>query len=317
MVLCPYVFVITNPFLPPLRLQPTEVASTHWVPLRALLSPDNRTSSYEDVSNRLANQETGVKRWMLRLLLGKMEFAAIRLLPSESLHCTASPAENEDATKEQSYALSSVATKTWESLRGQQPPPAPQTQPLLLWGLTLGVLADFLDMLPPNNALQLWTYPTFTPWDVRFAIWAMTYKFKQQKLLQITNAPAESEEKEPSPAVAAVEEGLDAVEPPKRMHGSRYLSRSRSAMDESMVLVEEEKENASDVGLPGLGSGRGNVSRRNVSSAVGTLLEGYYDLLRKAVGVALVGRTSVLATLFILLAVRARRRGGQRVVKVG
>jgi hypothetical protein len=34
--------------------------------------------------------------------------------------------------------------------------------PLLLWGLTLGILADFLDMLPPHQAVQLWKYPTFT-----------------------------------------------------------------------------------------------------------------------------------------------------------
>lgn len=37
---------------------------------------------------------------------------------------------------------------------------------LLQWGLTLGVLTDFLNLLPPHDAEDLWQYPTFTAPDV-------------------------------------------------------------------------------------------------------------------------------------------------------
>lgn len=308
MVLCPYVFLLTNPHIAPLRLQPTEVASTHWVPLSALLSADQRTISYEDVSNRLANQETGVKRWMLRAMLGQMEFAAIRLLPAESLYSTNSPAETKDRGSELAtfYSARNPVTKLLD--RHRKPLPAPQYQPLLLWGLTLGVMADFLDMLPPHNALELWSYPTFTPWDVRLAIWAMSYKFKQRKLADLKAG------KEEEMAVPAAEEGLDSMElpsthempAPKKMHSSRYLRRNKSTSEPQTV------HRNSDVGMPGLGSGQRN---RNVSSAVGNMLNGYYDLLRKGVAAALIGRSSVLVLLFVWLVVRQRRR--QKVSRIG
>ncbi|KAK4997943.1 hypothetical protein LTR28_013820, partial [Elasticomyces elasticus] len=246
MVLCPYVFLLTRHDVPPLRLQPTEVASTHWVSLRALLSPAQRTVSYEDVSNRLANQETGVKRWMLRAMLGQMLFAAIRLVPSESLYCGTTPSNLQQDYGDTMYKKRSFLT----SYLRKGFTPVPQDTPLLLWGLTLGVMADFLDLLPPHDALALWTYPTFTPWDVRLTIWAMSYGFKARKRSEIQRGHASG------PPAAAVEEGLDAVAVPAVMQGM-----------------------SSEVGLGGLGSG---VERRDGngyrSSAVGTMLEGYYDI---------------------------------------
>ena len=287
-----------------MRLQPTEVASTHWVPLRALLSREQRTSSYEDVSNRLANQETGVKRWMLRAMLGHMEFAAIHLLPSESLHCTASPAEDTEQKSflKGAYGLPAALTELMD--RYTKRGPAPQSQPLLLWGLTLGIMADFLDMLPPNDALQLWTYPTFTPPDVRFAVWAMSYHFRAEKMQEIKSGHEEG------PSAAAVEKGLDAVSLPAKTHSSRYMSRSKSLSDSQTP----EQDMHDEVGVSGLGSGRDHVEKRNVSSAVGTLLDGYYDILRKAVAVALVGRTSALALIFAWALIKYRRR--QNVLRV-
>lgn len=316
MVLCPYIFLITNPNLPPLRLQPTEVASTHWVPLRALLSASNRTVSFEDVSNRLANQETGVKRYMLWAMLGKMEFAAIRLLPSESLQSSSSPAVDPDPNGKHASFFANL----WSYHKA--PAPSPQSQPLLLWGLTLGIMADFLDMLPPHNALHLWTYPTFTPPDVRFAIWAMTHKFKQRKLAEAhsSNPPG------PAPSAIATEPELDAADVPRKMHSSRYIRRSVSLSQSQTLPARQQAEGQSiapqhdthdEVGMPGLGSGRA-IRTRNVNSAVGTMLEGYYDLVRKAVAVALVGRTSVLLLVFAWLFVRLRRKSsGRQVPRLG
>ncbi|GAB7354802.1 hypothetical protein MBLNU459_g5194t1 [Dothideomycetes sp. NU459] len=277
MVLCPYVFLLTRHDIPPLRLQPTEVASTHWVPLRALLSPEQRTVSYEDVSNRMANQETGVRRWMLRAMLGQMEFAAIRLLPSESVYCHASPAEQ--SGKSELAGFYNDPSMLRKILERNKPLPDEHNKPLLLWGLTLGIMADFLDLLPPYNALQLWTYPTFTPWDVRLAIWATTYKFKKRRM-----AILQSGQRMGPPAV---EEGLDAISSP-------------------------EQSGHCDVGIPGLGSGRNHrvspLNKTIFESAIATLLEGYYDLVRKAVGVALVGRSAaVLLAIWLFLRRRLRQ----------
>ena len=86
MVLCPYVFLLEQHKTPPLRLQPTEVASIHWVPLRCLLAPELRTFEYQDVSSRMAGQKQGFKRTFFRLLTGLMMFAALRLAPSETIH---------------------------------------------------------------------------------------------------------------------------------------------------------------------------------------------------------------------------------------
>lgn len=276
MVLCPYVFLLTHHDIPPLRLQPTEVASTHWVPFRALLSLRQRTVSYEDVSNRLANQETGVKRWMLRGMLGQMEFAAIRLLPSESVYCHASPAEQ--SGKSELASFYNKPSMLGKILGWTTSMPEDHNKPLILWGLTLGVMADFLDLLPPHNALQLWTYPTFTSWDVRFAIWVMTYKFKQRKI-EVLQAGVRT-------GIPAVEEGLDAV-----------------------PLSQEAAH--SDIGMAGLGSSRrhgvNSLNGRMFESAVATMLEGYYDIVRKAVGAALVGR-SVATLLIFWLFLRKWRR---------
>ena len=86
MVLCPYIYLLTSPFYPSQRLQPTEVASSHWVPLRALLSPALRTHEYADVSARLAKSELGIKRWFLQAMLSKMMFGAIKLVPANTTH---------------------------------------------------------------------------------------------------------------------------------------------------------------------------------------------------------------------------------------
>ncbi|THX62063.1 hypothetical protein D6D06_00216 [Aureobasidium pullulans] len=263
MVLCPYVFLVTRHDLPQLRLQPTEVASTHWVPIRSLLDPKQRTVSLEDVSNRLANQETGIKRWALAGMLGKMEFSAIQLLPTESLYCHESPS---DDSTQHNPAPPRNAFKRFLSLSHSQIlPPPPQNQPLILWGLTLGVVADFLDLLPPHNALELWTYPTFTMPDIRLVIWLTTHKFRESKRLQLEAGNTSG------PPAAAVEEGLDAVSMPN-------------------------DERFNDVGMGGLGSGR-SLKGRSFESAVGTMLEGYYACMRKGVTYALICRAVGIATV--------------------
>ncbi|KEQ99268.1 hypothetical protein AUEXF2481DRAFT_36584 [Aureobasidium subglaciale EXF-2481] len=259
MVLCPYVFLVTRHDLQPLRLQPTEVASTHWVPIRSLLDPGQRTVHLEDVSNRLAKQETGLKRWAFAGMLGQMEFSAIELLPAESVYCQEPPTD--DSKKSESSTLGMAMQRLWNFVDPPELQPPPQQQPLILWGLTLGVVADLLDLLPPHNALELWSYPTFTMPDVRLIIWLSTYKFRKSKRLQLEAGNLSMP--------PLVKEGLDAISPP-------------------------EGERNDDVGMGGLGSGR-SLKGRSFESAVGTMLEGYYACMRKGVTYALIVRAIGLA----------------------
>jgi 8-oxo-dGTP pyrophosphatase MutT (NUDIX family) len=304
LVLCPYVFMVTTHETPPLKLQPSEVAATHWVPLRSLLSPAQRTIAFEDVSSRLANQETGVKKWMLSMILGKMIFAAINLEPSESLHCAESPADytlqdNRHTLVTLRHLCGSLAHRVWRAdIFGQFPPPRNEG-PLLLWGLTLGVVSDFLDLIPPHNALELWTYPTFTPLDVRFAVWLMTYNFKHRKRIELQSG-SEFHDIRPSFGGAS-ESGLHVVDIPED--------------DASTVVVHRPAE----TGLHGLGTGSGVGDVRGKKAAVATMLEGlvepllrsflpeitnrgrYYDIVRRAVLVALMGRMGVAGLAAVLL----------------
>lgn len=269
MVLCPYIFLITRHGTPPLRLQPTEVASCHWVPLFELLSHHNRTIRRESVGSRLANQETGVRKWIADLMVGKMIFSAIQLKPSETVLCTTSP-----AVQDPPLPLSASILRTLGLSSEYTTDP-----PLLLWGLTLGVMADFLDLLPPHTAFSLWTYPTFTPPDLRFVIWAMTYSFKRRKAADVQRIRETR-----LPDVEAVELGLESVSMP-------------------------DEERLRQAGISGLSTGvaRTEGETKRVGSAVSTMLEGYYDIVRKAIAIALVGRSVAFVAAVWWLISKIRR----------
>src|SRR5436305_15279350 len=137
MVLCPYVFVITEPTIPPLALQPTEVAAAHWVPLRALLSPSLRTFEYVDLSSRFAKQGGPVLRAVLRVLLGKMRFSAVQLIPSESLFSSLT----DGFIPRNAMKPSSIISKLAQAEFGIPMSWSYATQRLLLLELTLVVMA--------------------------------------------------------------------------------------------------------------------------------------------------------------------------------
>jgi hypothetical protein len=276
MVLCPYIYLLTSPSYPAQRLQPTEVASSHWVPIRALLSPALRTYEYADVSARLAKSELGIKRWFLQAMLSKMMFAAIHLVPSNSTLCATIPDFIPQDTPE-----IGAAGKLRETLLGLEGGARDKKPPLLLWGLTLGVVSDFLEHIPPHNALELWTYPTFTSWDVRFVMWAMSYRFRKQKAIEMSTSSTTSSDDPDQPNMQDLPGfGSEAV-------GSLY------------------DEKPGEVGIAGLGVGRGwgQTGRAKMvarGAAVNSMLEGYYPIVRKAVATALAGRVSVVALLVFL-----------------
>ncbi|MCJ1259752.1 hypothetical protein MMC24_007591 [Lignoscripta atroalba] len=264
MVLCPFVYLITSFELPPLQLQPSEVGSVHWVSLRALLHPALRTFEYCDVSDRLTRQGGSLARGVLRAFLGQMMFAAVRLVPTESLFCssitTFLPAEDTDRP-----ANTTVTASIVNSLFKHGTSQARSDRPLLLWGLTNGVLVDLLKLLPPHDTSALWTWPSFSPWDIRVIIWLVTYRFRKHKL-SVVGLSCDN-------ATPIIEEGLDAV------GNSRKQSVRGSAIRQS----------------------------GSQSGAIGQMIDGYYDLVRRAVLISLILRLGTCSAIATFLIKRFRR----------
>lgn len=260
MVLCPFVFLTTRSDSPTLKLQPTEVASTHWTPLRALLSQSLRTERYVDVSSRFAKQGGLLARLAIRSFMGLMQFSAIQLLPSETQQSISTPGFfPDDQIQSPSWAS---CLMPWRSNRTALS--GDSSQSLQLWGLTLGIMADFLDMLPPHNTVKLWKYPTFTVPDLRLIVSLLTYKLRKYNALQVKLGAR------PIDTAADGETAALRVTPSNTMHDHN------------------------DVGIGGLGVGRyygpTDVAPGGSSYAVGIMLRGYYQRLRVAVYVCLAWR---------------------------
>jgi hypothetical protein len=259
MVLCPFIFLWTQPDVPPLKLQPNEVASTHWVPLRILLSPKSRTYEYVDVSDRFAKQGGPIIRTVVRSILGKMQFSAIELTPSESLFCSSTA---EFFTQEQP-PKQNLPTQLYNWCTGNNSGLI-EKRPLLLWGLTLGMVADFLDQLPPYNAVELWSYPTFTSWDVQLVIYFMSRSLKRRNEAKL------------GVSQTAMDSETQAV-----------------ATGDDPLFVGEQRD---QMKAPAKGK------NRTRSYAVGVMLEGYYDIARRGVWIAASARVMVVAILAYFLA---------------
>ncbi|KAJ9479423.1 hypothetical protein PHBOTO_002909 [Pseudozyma hubeiensis] len=146
MVLSPYVFVQTSPFSPLPDLQPSEVASAHWIPLSLLYTPKPKWGTTSvDISSRLAPKSPLV-RWVLRALVGKMDFKCI-LLPNDPV-AVAEYDENE----EEGLANSSMGggEKAGSHIaRAEEGSARPE---LRLWGLTLGMTLDLLSHMTTFNS---------------------------------------------------------------------------------------------------------------------------------------------------------------------
>lgn len=267
MVLCPFIFVTTSPVYPSLLLQPAEVAATHWVPLRGLLSSSLRTNELVDVSSRIG-KKNGLLHVIMRFMLGKMAFSAIRLVPSESVFASAIPGFIPDLPR--NATLFSGLARGLIGLPSSTAPAAP----LSLWGLTLGILADLLEMLPPHNAVELWNYPTFTTPDLRLLIYLFTYKLRKR------NARHLSDGTWPSQTAA------DA---------------STAAVAASKAEPCQAKPN--DVGVGGLGVGGGP------SDAPSLMLSGYYERVNVAIAVFLAMRIAAAGALsYFTFRVRKSRK---------
>ncbi|KAL2787871.1 NUDIX hydrolase domain-like protein [Aspergillus keveii] len=276
MVLCPYVFLLTDCDSPTLSLQPTEVASTHWVSLNVLLSPSSRTVEHVDMTQRLASTGGLMARLASRSLMGYMQFSAIQLNPTETLQCSINLRQNIGGAQTMTWLQKCRSWLCGEERASNQGPP------LLLWGLTLGILADFLDMLPPHTAVQLWNYPNFTSPDLRLIVNLLTYQVRKRNMHQVK-------------------------------FGARPRPNNTAIDGETAALpVEEEKDDRNQVGIGGLGVGRyygPSDSPDGTAYAVGIMLRGYYQKIRLALYIFVAWRAALGSlTAFCIWKYIQRRR---------
>lgn len=125
------VFVQTSPFSPIPDLQPSEVASAHWIPLSLLYTPTPSWGTTSvDIASRLAPKSPAV-RWALRALVGKMDFRCI-LLPNKPI-AVADGQDEEEIVDAMSPTISKEKGFDDVVTEGMDKPK------LKLWGLTLGM----------------------------------------------------------------------------------------------------------------------------------------------------------------------------------
>ena len=273
-------FLITRSDIPPLRLQPSEVAAVHWVPIRALLPPSLRTYESCDVSDRLTRQRGLFTRLFLQTLLGKMLFPAVRLITAESLYCTSTqeflPDEVPQTSNTSSFTKFIAKSLPWNSSRITK-----LNHSLLLWGLTHGIVTDFLDLLPSHSTSALWTWPTFSHWDIQLILWLITYRFRQQRLRTMNMQSTKP--------MTIIEEGFSAT----------------------ISTDGWQSTTTNETPLP---SKSHNPSSPASASATGRMLDGYFRLVRKALLATFLFRLGISATTFTtVLLFLLRRPRAQRV----
>ncbi|MCJ1350705.1 MAG: hypothetical protein MMC33_000686 [Icmadophila ericetorum] len=270
MELCAFVYLITSPSLPPLRLQPSEIAAAHWVSFRAMLIPSHRTYESCDISDRLRVRGDWLIRYATRAVLGQMLYPAISLIPYESLY--SSPATSLPSQEDfPAGTFSTIKSKVTRLLFPSHFTSGITRKPLLLWGLTHGIVTDFLGLLPPYRTLELWTWPTFTYWDVRFILWLTTFRFRYRKLHSVAAGSA-------IPMIAA--EGLVAPS----------ISRNEET-------ASEKREDY-----------RPGMQATPQFSCIGHLLDGYFQLTKRAVVIILATRLAFGLALAGLTFNRSRNK---------
>ncbi|CAD6572106.1 MAG: hypothetical protein ASARMPREDX12_002994 [Alectoria sarmentosa] len=185
MVLCPFVYLALRHDLPPLTLQPKEVHSAHWVALRGLLAPSLRIVERWDLSKGSVRQKGYIVKMLTRATAGYMLFGGIKLKPTESLFCSS----------DSGFIPESISTATWtesathmisHAFTGDRTQSVEDDRSLVLWGLTMGIMADFLELLDIHGTSKLWYWPTFSPVDLRAMTSLLTYRFRAQKLRELT-----------------------------------------------------------------------------------------------------------------------------------
>ena len=179
MTLCPYIFLVSGVSTPPLKLQPTEIDRAFWISVSQLFGSQAGTNGYEIVplGDRLRLHERPliprflhpfIKSWVI----GSMRFNAINLM---------NPLDMEVADFE---------------LGGYDAVPAPTELqlPYKLWGLTNGIILDFLEIVRPKTEIMKFSYPTMQALDLRLILAILTFNFRRKKQALFKSIPVPYQE---------------------------------------------------------------------------------------------------------------------------
>ena len=189
-----------------------------------------------------------------------MLYPAAHLVPSESLFCSSTPGflPGEGASP---WATRKLFARSESVAAGAE-------KPLHLWGLTFGVVTDFLQLLDTHEQGKLWAWPTFSHWDIQFVLWLSAWKFRRRALAKVQRQRGHS--------INVMEDGFASKLEP-----------------ESRALPGGEHVNGSDALL---------------RQGAGGILEGYFQEIKLAILVTLGARAGLGFVIALLLVRRFRRR---------
>ncbi|KAG0248683.1 hypothetical protein BG011_010019 [Mortierella polycephala] len=172
MVLSPFVYIQLSPSTPPLKPQPDEVASVHWQPLSLFLDRLETPQWTPMVINLSSKLTPRLSRTFLRSLFGTMslhsvempyrpEFILRKQQHQDRMSLSKSTLAASTASASASLtATTAAASSTTTAVIDFEPEWDPNHPPLKLWGLTLQMMADLLEL--KNGPVQL---------DIRQKVW--------------------------------------------------------------------------------------------------------------------------------------------------
>ncbi|CAG8773134.1 4587_t:CDS:1, partial [Ambispora leptoticha] len=155
---------------PPIEISGSEVDSTHWIPLSIFLDPQitqKWNPASIDLSSRIAPR-SWIIQCVLKTFIGRMHFHCIDL-PQISSNASSISGNNNN----RSWTISDIETSKTLSTRPDIQIGSVTT--LRLWGLTLQMTSDLIDMMykpdeVPPRRLDAFR-PKFDYWDVNFFSW--------------------------------------------------------------------------------------------------------------------------------------------------
>ncbi|KAF9452573.1 hypothetical protein P691DRAFT_784006 [Macrolepiota fuliginosa MF-IS2] len=138
MILSPFVFLQVTPTAPP--PDPVTATTIHWIPLTSLVSPllsPKWSSVSVDAASRIAPRNSIALRFLIRALVGSMEFRAIVLEPAPD-------SDTHIASEKKKKKLTSTDDIIEKGYSPKQ---------LKLWGLSLGMTLDLMSyMIFPQSS---------------------------------------------------------------------------------------------------------------------------------------------------------------------
>ncbi|CAO3573742.1 unnamed protein product [Mortierella alpina] len=173
MVLSPFVYIQLSPSTPPLKPQPDEVASVHWQPLSLFLDRLDKPQWTPMTINLSSKLTPRLSRTFLRGLFGTMSLHSIEMpYRPEFVLRTTTTSSTTERTQSKSLAgsVSSLSQSTIINTTTSSASPTividyepewdQDHRPLKLWGLTLQMMADLLEL--KDGPIQL---------DIRQKVW--------------------------------------------------------------------------------------------------------------------------------------------------